>query len=119
SNGLAKSCRYASRFHRQQEIATYIKHFDSFETYANLAKFLCANYQQALTILRTEPALLGWMEREGVESFEEFKEWLQEEKDYLLGLKNAPKEKVESLEMEYVQKLINLSTSECVPSKCL
>jgi hypothetical protein len=38
SNGLAKSCRYASRFHRQQEITTYAKHFDSFETYANLSK---------------------------------------------------------------------------------
>jgi hypothetical protein len=37
SNGLAKSCRYASRFHRQQEITTYVKHFDSFETYANLS----------------------------------------------------------------------------------
>lgn len=36
SNGLAKSVRYASRFHRQQEITTYIKHFDSHETYANL-----------------------------------------------------------------------------------
>jgi hypothetical protein len=40
SNGLAKSCRYASRFHRQQEITTYAKHFNSFETYANLSEFL-------------------------------------------------------------------------------
>jgi hypothetical protein len=32
SNGLAKSCRYASQFHRQQEISTYAKHFDSFKT---------------------------------------------------------------------------------------
>jgi hypothetical protein len=38
SNGLAKSCRYASRFHHQQEITTYAKHFDSFETYANLSE---------------------------------------------------------------------------------
>lgn len=38
SNGLAKSCRFASRFHRQQEITTYAKHFDSFETYANLGR---------------------------------------------------------------------------------
>ncbi|KAJ7759857.1 hypothetical protein B0H14DRAFT_2403968, partial [Mycena olivaceomarginata] len=38
SNGLAKSCRYTSRFHRQQEITTYAKHFDSCETYANLSK---------------------------------------------------------------------------------
>ncbi|KAJ6493862.1 hypothetical protein DFH09DRAFT_1104322 [Mycena vulgaris] len=36
SNGLAKSCCYASRFHCQQEITTYVKHFDSFETYTNL-----------------------------------------------------------------------------------
>lgn len=38
SNGLAKSCRNASRFHRQQEITTYMKHYDSFEAYANLSK---------------------------------------------------------------------------------
>ncbi|KAJ7640196.1 hypothetical protein B0H17DRAFT_1276776 [Mycena rosella] len=28
SNGLAKSVRYASRSHQQQDITTYIKHFD-------------------------------------------------------------------------------------------
>lgn len=39
SNGLAKSCRYANRFHRQQEISTYVKQFDSVETYANLSKW--------------------------------------------------------------------------------
>ena len=39
SNGLAKSCRYANRFHRQQEITTYVKHFNTFETYANLSTF--------------------------------------------------------------------------------
>ncbi|KAJ6469111.1 hypothetical protein DFH09DRAFT_1254063 [Mycena vulgaris] len=112
SNGLAKSCRYASRFHRQQEIATYVKHVDSFETYANLGKFLVSNYEQALSILKTEPTLKAWMEREGVASYTEFKEWLAEEKTYLLGLKNAPKTNVETLEMEYVQKLVNLSTSQ-------
>ncbi|KAJ6555622.1 hypothetical protein DFH09DRAFT_1248404 [Mycena vulgaris] len=112
SNGLAKSCRYASRFHRQQEIATYVKHVDSFETYANLGKFLVSNYEQALSILKTEPTLKAWMEREGVASYTEFKEWLAEEKTYLLGLKNAPKTNIETLEMEYVQKLVNLSTSQ-------
>ncbi|KAJ6600993.1 hypothetical protein DFH09DRAFT_1243004 [Mycena vulgaris] len=112
SNGLARSCRYASRFHRQQEITTYAKHFDSFETYANLGKFLCTNYRQALGILKTEPTLVNWMRREGVESYEEFHQWLQEEKAYLLSLKHAPKTNVETLEMEYVQKLANLSASE-------
>ncbi|KAJ7326440.1 hypothetical protein DFH08DRAFT_916887 [Mycena albidolilacea] len=111
SNGLAKSCRYASRFHRQQEITTYAKHFDSFETYANLSKFLCTNYRQALAILKTEPALQKWMGQEGADSYARFHEWLQEEKDYLLSLKDAPKTNVETLEMEYVQKLVNLRQS--------
>jgi hypothetical protein len=61
SNGLAKSCRYVSRFQCQQEITMYAKHFDSCETYTNLSKcwwlerepgtevllagkFLCDNY---------------------------------------------------------------------------
>ncbi|KAJ7672036.1 hypothetical protein B0H17DRAFT_1208826 [Mycena rosella] len=43
SNSPARSVRYASRFHRQQDITTYIKHFDSMETYTNLSKFLCKN----------------------------------------------------------------------------
>ncbi|KAJ7866594.1 hypothetical protein B0H14DRAFT_3084195 [Mycena olivaceomarginata] len=112
SNALAKSCRYASRFHRQQEITTYAKHFDSFEMYANLSKFLCTNYRQALTILKTEPALRDWMRQEHVESFDEFHQWLLEEKGYLVGLKHAAKTNIETLEMEYMQKLVNLSASE-------
>ncbi|KAJ6456531.1 hypothetical protein C8R45DRAFT_943716 [Mycena sanguinolenta] len=112
SNGLAKSCRYASRFHRQQEITTYAKHFDSFETYANLSKSLCSNYRQALTILKTEAPLRAWMCQEGVEGVHQFHQWLAEEKTYLDGLKNAPKTNDETLEMEYVQRLVNLSASE-------
>ncbi|KAJ7826212.1 hypothetical protein B0H14DRAFT_2368292, partial [Mycena olivaceomarginata] len=112
SNGLAKSCRYASRFHRPQEITTYTKHFDSFEMYANLSKFLCTKYRQALGILKTEPVLQNWMRQEGVDGYAQFHEWLQEEKDYLLSLKDAPKTNEETLKMEYVQKLINLSASE-------
>jgi hypothetical protein len=77
-----------------------------------LGKFLCTNYRQALTILKTEPALKDWMRQEHVESFDEFHQWLLEEKEYLVGLKHAAKTKVETLEMEYVQKLVNLSTSE-------
>ncbi|KAJ7445131.1 hypothetical protein B0H11DRAFT_1746932 [Mycena galericulata] len=112
SNGLAKSCRYASRFHRQQEITTYAKQFDSFETYANLSKFLCSNYRQALAILKTEPTLQAWMRQEGVESYEEFHQWLKEEKEYLVSLKGASKTNVETLEMEYVQKLVNLMLAQ-------
>ncbi|KAJ6495473.1 hypothetical protein C8R45DRAFT_1095109 [Mycena sanguinolenta] len=112
SNSLAKSCQYASRFHRQQEITTYTKHFDSFETYVNLSKFLCTNYQQALTILKTESALRVWMWQGGVDGVERFHEWLAEERVYLEGLKKAPKTNHETLEIEYVQRVVNLSASQ-------
>jgi hypothetical protein len=58
--------------------------------------------------------LVTWMLQEGIHSCEEFHQWLEEEKEkaYLLGLKDAPKTNVETLEMEYVQKLVNLSTSQ-------
>ncbi|KAJ7931898.1 hypothetical protein B0H13DRAFT_2308282 [Mycena leptocephala] len=112
SNALAKPVLYASRFHRQQEITTYIKQFDSFETYTNLSKFLCNNYQQALEILATEPALKEWMRREGVLSFDEFEQWLAEEKEWLLSKKNSKAVPDDTLEMEYVQQLVNLSVSE-------
>ncbi|KAJ7787476.1 hypothetical protein B0H14DRAFT_2267245, partial [Mycena olivaceomarginata] len=112
SNGLAKLCRYANRFHRQQEIATYAKHFNSFETYANLSKFLCNNYRQALSILKTEAPLQMWMRQEGIDSIERFHKWLGEERSYLEGLKGATKTNEETLEMEYVQKLVNLSASQ-------
>ncbi|KAJ7250235.1 hypothetical protein C8J57DRAFT_1521250 [Mycena rebaudengoi] len=109
SNGLAKSVRYASRFHRKQEIATYMKHIDSFETYANLSD----NYRQALAILKTEPVIKRWMAQEGLEGYECFHEWLMEEREYLQGIGEfASKAMQETLEMEYVQKLVNLSTSE-------
>ncbi|KAJ7484572.1 hypothetical protein FB451DRAFT_1436491 [Mycena latifolia] len=114
SNRLAKSCRYASRFHRQQEITTYVKHFDSFETYCEpgevpLLKLPTSAHHPED---RASACKLDAAGGRGMQSFDEFKQWLQEEKDYLLGLKNAPKENVETLEMEYVQKLINLSASE-------
>ncbi|KAJ7179809.1 hypothetical protein C8R43DRAFT_1117160 [Mycena crocata] len=102
------------RFHRQQEITMYVKHFDSFETYPNLSKFLVSNYHQALSILKTEPALARWMQQEGVESTNKFHQWLEEERAYLIGLKIAAKTNVETLEMEYVQRLVNLSASHTI-----
>ncbi|KAJ7355230.1 hypothetical protein DFH08DRAFT_912373 [Mycena albidolilacea] len=88
SNGLAKSCHYAS------------------------CKFLCSNYHQALGILKIKALLRAWMHQEGVESVDRFTEWLAEETTYLEGLKSAPKTNNETLEMEYVQKLVNLSASQ-------
>lgn len=54
------------------------------------------------------------MRREGVASTEEFEKWLAEEKEWLMLKKNSKKSQETSLEMEYVQKLVNLSSSEYV-----
>ncbi|KAJ7840286.1 hypothetical protein B0H14DRAFT_2587516 [Mycena olivaceomarginata] len=111
SNGLAKSCRYASRFHRQQEITSYVKHYDSFHTYVNLSKFITNNYKQAIDILKKEDTLRVWMREEGIADYSVFRIWLEEEKTFLLGLKAGSKDQSETLEMEYVQKLVNLDAS--------
>ncbi|KAF8184353.1 hypothetical protein K438DRAFT_1937315 [Mycena galopus ATCC 62051] len=111
SNKLATSCRYASRFHCQQEITSYIKHYDSSHTYANLSKFIEGNYKQALDTLKKENTLLQWMVEEDITSFDTFRIWLEEEKEFLLGLKTGSKDQTGTLEMEYVQKLVNLDSS--------
>ncbi|KAJ7300506.1 hypothetical protein DFH08DRAFT_919255 [Mycena albidolilacea] len=98
SNALAKSVRCASKFHRRQEITTFMKQIDDLE---------------ALKILQTEPALKRWMQEEGVEDYDTFHVWLEEEKEYLLGLDaGLPKKQELTLEMEYLQKLVNLEGSQ-------
>jgi hypothetical protein len=49
-----------------------------------------------------------------VDSINRFTEWLAEETTYLEGLKSVPKTNYETLEMEYIQKLVNLSASQYV-----
>ncbi|KAF7330710.1 hypothetical protein MSAN_02446700 [Mycena sanguinolenta] len=113
SNALAKSVRYASKFHRRQEIATFMKQTDDLETYSNLSKFLCDNYRQALKIIKTEPELKRWMMQEGIEDYDTFHLWLEEEKDYLSGMEDGlPKKREETVEMEYVKKLKRLEGSQ-------
>ncbi|KAJ6459300.1 hypothetical protein C8R45DRAFT_1109624 [Mycena sanguinolenta] len=113
SNGLARSVRYASKFHRKQEITTFMRQIDDLETYANLGKFLCDNYRQALKILKTEPELKRWMLVEGIDDYDTFHVWLEEEREYLMGMDNGlPKKREETVEMEYVKKLRNLEASQ-------
>ncbi|KAJ7727400.1 hypothetical protein B0H16DRAFT_1779478 [Mycena metata] len=117
SNEMAKVVRYSSRFHCQQEITGFIKHFDDFETYANLSKFLCKNYEQALALLATEASLKLLMRREGIESVDEFDRWLVEEREWLESKKEQGAKQVVTMEMDYVQKLVNLRRNEIESSQ--
>ncbi|KAH7904896.1 hypothetical protein BJ138DRAFT_1138426 [Hygrophoropsis aurantiaca] len=108
SNALAASVRYASAFHRQQAISLYFEHNDDFEVYANLTTFLYNNYKQALDILNDGSlSLPRAMQKLNISSTDTFNQWLEEEKTYLLGLQYEPIE--ETLQMEYWQKLVNLT----------
>ncbi|KAJ6547650.1 hypothetical protein B0H19DRAFT_1212174 [Mycena capillaripes] len=110
SNALAATTRHASRFHRQQAIANYMKHTDVFDTYQSLSSVLCSKYRRALEIRATHSALCDTMRRLGVESRDIFETWLKNEKAYLRTLSKEPLE--ETMEMEYYQKLVNLQDAE-------
>ncbi|KAJ7077509.1 hypothetical protein B0H15DRAFT_955006 [Mycena belliarum] len=109
SNALVPSTRYASRFHRQQAIATYLQHTDTFETYQSLSLLLVNKYKGALEVQRMEPALLEAMRDLGVAHKSTFAGWLAREKEVLTALKREPVE--ETLAMEYYQKLVNLAAA--------
>jgi hypothetical protein len=54
------------------------------------------------------------MAKEEIANYQVFHDWLEEEKVFLLGLQEESKDQTETLEMEYVQKLVNLDTSRYV-----
>ncbi|KAJ7620205.1 hypothetical protein FB45DRAFT_980923 [Roridomyces roridus] len=101
SNALAGSCRRASRFHRQQEITAYFKHMDDFDVYANLATFLCSNYEQCLKILDDEPIVWRLMCEQDVLDGSEFVQALADEREYLTELYKSSKKTVETPETRY------------------
>ncbi|KAJ7247729.1 hypothetical protein C8J57DRAFT_1438029 [Mycena rebaudengoi] len=125
SNALARSVRYASVFHRRQTIATWLAHHDTFETYANLSKFLVNNYYQAITILDTEDSLKFAMEQQGIQDVSEFPRRLAKELEVLQTLSHLPPEWTEK--MDYYQLLVNLKTRKyhgslripCVPQQLM
>ncbi|KAJ6512716.1 hypothetical protein C8R45DRAFT_1049873 [Mycena sanguinolenta] len=110
SNALASTTRHATRFHRQQAIAAYMKHTDAFDTYHSLSALLSSKYHRALEILATEPALRDAMRNLCVESRTEFEEWLEKEKAHLRTLSRELLE--ETLQMEYYQKLCPFMPAE-------
>jgi hypothetical protein len=122
SNALAPSIRHASVFHRQQTIVNYLRQKDV-ETYASLctsfllhylthtkrfvAAILVKKYKHALEVQATAPALEEAMRQLGIASKEEFVQWRAAEKAALEGLLHEPP--VETMSMEYYQKLVNLA----------
>ncbi|KAJ7803082.1 hypothetical protein B0H14DRAFT_3778815 [Mycena olivaceomarginata] len=110
SNALASTTRYSTAFHRQQAIATYLKHADTVDAYQGLSTVLANKYRRALKIKATLPMLRETMASLGVETRSVFETWLEKEKMYLNSLTKEPAQ--ETLQMEYYQKLVNLHDHE-------
>ncbi|KAF8209227.1 hypothetical protein K438DRAFT_1960954 [Mycena galopus ATCC 62051] len=106
SNALASTMWYASAFHHQRAIASYLKHADTADVYQGLLLLLARKYCCALQIKQTLPLLHETMASMGVATRLVFKTWLEQEKKYLTGLSKEPVQ--ETLQMEYYQKLVNL-----------
>jgi len=69
------------------------------------------NYKQALDILKGEVALQKTIADQGIDSGEAtFQGWLLEERTYLKNLQKEPLQ--ETLEMEYLQKLLDWHGAE-------
>ncbi|KAJ6580659.1 hypothetical protein B0H19DRAFT_1060400 [Mycena capillaripes] len=77
-NALTVTTCHTSGFHPQQAIMNYMKHTDQFDMY--LMSVLCSKYCCALEIKATHSALCDAMQRLGVESWDVFEMWLEEEK---------------------------------------
>ncbi|KAJ7150768.1 hypothetical protein C8R46DRAFT_1166724 [Mycena filopes] len=110
SNALASSTRYASVFHRQQAITTYLKHADTANAYQGLSLVIGNKYRRALKIKGTATLLRETMAAMGIESRSVFETWLVKEREFLALLSKEPAQ--ETLEMEYYQKLVNLEDCE-------
>lgn len=71
---------------------------------------LVNSYLNALQVMAEERVLRDSMKELGISSVSVFTDWLQEERAYLLSLKKEPE--IETDEMEYLQKLMNLYALE-------
>ncbi|KAJ7113683.1 hypothetical protein C8R43DRAFT_1091391 [Mycena crocata] len=111
SNNLASTTRYATRFHRQQAIVSYLDHADACDAYQGLSLLLASKYRNALKIKKTLPALQQTMDKMGIPNREVFETWLDAERQFLDALSKEPLE--ETLQMEYLQKLIILEEHDC------
>lgn len=74
-----------------------------------LGSFLVNNYRQALDLLAGQDALQKTMQDQGISGHEVFRQWLVEERAYLSSLAKEPV--VETLEMDYYQRLVNFHGS--------
>ncbi|KAH9853435.1 hypothetical protein C2E23DRAFT_698062, partial [Lenzites betulinus] len=114
SNALASGTRLSSDFHRHQAIEGHIQHWNKLK-HAEAGKFIFNNYRQALQIIDDGERALDVYQRDLKIAAGNFERYLQEERDYLLGLKSEPAEY--TLKLEYAQALRKLEDAGLIDSR--
>ncbi|KAI0323448.1 hypothetical protein GY45DRAFT_1349791 [Cubamyces sp. BRFM 1775] len=100
SNNVARIIRYASPFHWMQSLDLHFQQWDE-DKYAELGNFLLNNYKQCLRIIAENTVEVAQLTTELKIEEGVFREWLEQEKTFLSGLREPPEEQV----LESAQKL--------------
>ncbi|KAF8531755.1 hypothetical protein JB92DRAFT_3298025 [Gautieria morchelliformis] len=110
SNALARRTRYASKFHRQQEIQQHFERWNA-DKHETLSRFFYNNWTQALRNLQTLPDQLEEAKHMlGITSDSVFTEWRREEKAYLISLEKEPPADI--LKIQYLETLKKLHAAD-------
>lgn len=100
SNQVAALTRHATKFHRHQYIDLHFQHAD-WQRYQSLGKFQYENMRQAHRLIEENRELLLEANRLHGFTSNDYKKWLEEEKEYLLVVGKEPEE--DKLMFEYIK----------------
>ncbi|KAG2103699.1 uncharacterized protein F5147DRAFT_746665 [Suillus discolor] len=109
SNSVSRVIRYASRYHWAQFIDLHFQQWDE-DKYGELSKFLLNNYMQAIGIIKKYRNEVSSLASSLNIRKDDFKRWIEEEKHFLMDLKDELVEHV--LACSYVQALMDLQSAD-------
>ncbi|KAG1748442.1 uncharacterized protein EDB91DRAFT_1235729 [Suillus paluster] len=108
-NSVSYVIHYASRYHWAQFINRHFQQWDE-DKYSELSKFLLNNYRQAIGIIKKYEDKVSRLISSLNICEDDFKCWIEEEKNFLMDLKDEPVEHV--LVCSYVQVLMDLQSAD-------
>ncbi|KAG2146793.1 hypothetical protein DEU56DRAFT_731337 [Suillus clintonianus] len=93
SNSVSRVIRYASRYHWAQFLDLHFQQWDE-DKYSELSKFLLNNYRQAIGIIKKYKDKVSTLVSSLNLCEDDFECWIEEEKNFLMDLKDEPVEHV-------------------------
>ncbi|KDQ59627.1 hypothetical protein JAAARDRAFT_126899 [Jaapia argillacea MUCL 33604] len=109
SNAVTPTTQHASKFHRHQAVEQHFSFLDE-DKYVLMTLFFFNHYREALHIANNWPEQLQELQSRLNISEDDFAIFIQQEREYLQGLKKEPPE--ETLQFNYVKALEALVSTE-------